>query len=188
MTSRARRKRYVALVRGINVGTHKRVSMADLRAVFEAVGAENVVTHLQSGNVVFESPESARKLAPSIERELERSVGLQVSVLLRTPADLAKLERSNPYGREQDGKKVHVAFLDASPTASRARTLDKERVAPDEFRVAGRHVFLHYPRGYARSKLTNDYLERQLSVRSTMRNWTTVKALAELAGAKRGSR
>ena len=162
--------------------------MTDLRTVFGAVGAENVVTHLQSGNVVFESSSGTRDLAPALERAIERRLRLQVSVLLRTPAELAKVVGSNPYPREPDGRKVHVAFLDGSPARSRLGTLDRERVAPDEFRVAGRHVYLHYPSGYGRSKLTNDYLERQLGVRSTVRNWTTVTALAELARAKPRSR
>ena len=64
------------------------------------------------------------------------------------------------------------------------RGLDPVRVEPDEFRLVGREVYLHYPKGYGRSKLTNDYLEKQLGVATTMRNWRTVAALAELVGAR----
>jgi uncharacterized protein (DUF1697 family) len=173
---------YVALLRGINVGRHRRVSMADVKEAFAAAGAEDVATYLQSGNVVLESSLSAAKLAPRLEKELERRLGHDIAVLVRTRADLARLVANNPFADEKDGKKLHVAFLASAPRPSRVRTLDPERVAPDAFRVAGRAVYLHYPKGYGRSKLTNDYLEKQLGVRSTMRNWKTVSTLAERAG------
>jgi uncharacterized protein (DUF1697 family) len=175
---------YVAFLRGINVGRHRRVSMANVKAAFDAAGAENATTYLQSGNVLCESRLSAAKLAPSLERELQRRLGLEITVVVRTRSDLARLVDGNPWSDEADGKKVHVAFLEAAPKASAVARLDRERVAPDEFRVAGRDIYLHYPRGYGRSKLTNDYLEKQLGIRSTMRNWKTVTALAGLSGAK----
>jgi len=179
----ARRKTYVALIRGINVGRHRRVSMADLRDVFAAIGADDVVTHLQSGNVVFASPSGARELVSAIEREIRARLDLDVSVLIRTPVELGRIVAGNPFRTETDPKKLHVAFLEAPPPRRRLGALDSERVAPDEFRVAGRHVYLHYPTGSGRSKLTNDYLEKQLGVRATMRNWKTVTALAGLARA-----
>jgi uncharacterized protein (DUF1697 family) len=174
---------YIALVRGINVGRHRRVSMADLRDAFAAAGVDNATTYLQSGNVHLESRLSAAKLAPKLEKELERRLGLDVSIFVRTRAQLARLVERNPFADESDAKKVHVAFLESAPQRTRARNLDPERVAPDEFRVVAREIYLHYPNGYGRSKLTNDYLEKQLGVRSTLRNWKTVTALAELASA-----
>jgi uncharacterized protein (DUF1697 family) len=179
---------YVALLRGINVGRHRRISMADVKDVFAAAGAEEAMTYLQSGNVVFETPASAAKLAPMLEKELKRCLGYDISVVVRTGTQLAQLVAKNPFPNESDAKKLHVAFLDSTPRRGRARPLDPERVAPDEFRVAGRHVYLHYPSGYGRSKLTNDYLEKQLGVGSTMRNWRTVTALAELADARSRAR
>ena len=175
---------YVALLRGINVGSHRRVSMADVKDAFAAAGAEEATTYLQSGNVVFETRTSAAKVGSRLEKELERRLGHDISVMVRTGAQLAQLVAKNPFPNESDGKKLHVAFLEPAPGRARTKRLDPERVAPDEFQVAGRHVYLHYPSGYGRSKLTNDYLEKQLGVGSTMRNWRTVTALAELAGAR----
>ena len=171
---------YVALLRGINVGRHRRVSMADVKEAFARAGATDARTYLQSGNVVFESRLGAAKLGPKLERELERRLGHDISVAVRTRAEIKRVLERNPFADERDGKKLHVAFLDSAPPRSRAGRLDPERVAPDAFKVSGREVYLHYPSGYGRSKLTNDYLETQLGVRSTMRNWTTVSALAEL--------
>jgi uncharacterized protein (DUF1697 family) len=178
---------YIALLRGINVGRHNRMSMAGLRELFAAAGAEEVATHLQSGNVVFESRAGIAELGRRIERAIESSLGLQVSVLLRTKAQLAKVVAGNPFPAEGDAKKLHVAFLGDRPGRARVRALDPARVYPDEFQVVGREIYLHYPNGYGRSKLTNEYLERQLGVAATMRNWNTVTALAELASARRPS-
>ena len=157
--------------------------MDAVKAAFAAAGAAHATTYLQSGNVICESSLTAAKLAPALERELERQLEHDIAVVVRTKADLARLVAGNPWSDEQDGKKVHVAFLEAAPKRGARARLDPERVAPDEFRLAGRDVYLHYPNGYGRSKLTNDYLEKQLGVRSTMRNWKTVMALAELSGA-----
>jgi uncharacterized protein (DUF1697 family) len=157
--------------------------MADVKAAFAAAGVTEVTTYLQSGNVICESSLTAAKLAPALERELERRLKHDIAVLVRTKADLGRLVSRNPWSHERDGTKVHVAFLEAAPKRGARARLDRERVAPDEFRLAGRNVYLHYPNGYGRSKLTNDYLEKQLGVRSTMRNWKTVTALAERTGA-----
>jgi uncharacterized protein (DUF1697 family) len=174
-------KTYVALLRGINLGSRNKVSMADLRALLEALGAEDVATYVQSGNAVFKSEiGSAAELGGAIEKAIRRDLGLDVSVLLRTKAQIGKVVGGNPFAEAaKDPTKVHVTFLDDAP--SRVRELEAKDFAPDEFRVAGREVYLHCPNGYGRSKLNNAYLEKQLGVAATTRNWRTVAKLAELA-------
>ncbi len=180
------RKRYVALLRGINLGGHNRVSMPDLRALFGSLGAEDVATHVQSGNVIFKSDKGAGKLTEAIEKRIRRDLGLSVTVLLRTQPQLAKVVAGNPFA--EDGKeptKLHVTFLAEKPVLARARELDPERAAPDEFHVVGQEIYLHCPNGYGRSKLTNAYFEKHLGVAATTRNWRTVTKLAELASSRR---
>src|SRR3954453_8921063 len=156
--------------------------MADLRALVEEVGAEEVTTYVQSGNVVFKSREGAPALTRRIEEELERRLGLDVRVLVRTAAELRTVAAANPFARDDvDAKKLHVTFLAAKPAQARVRKLDPARAAPDEFRVAAREVYLHCPNGYGRSKLTNAYFEQQLDLAATTRNWKTVTTLADLA-------
>ena len=155
--------------------------MPDLRALLESLGAEDVVTYVQSGNVIFKSTESADKLNRIIERRIRRDLGLSVTVLLRTPRRLAKVEAGNPFAGEPT--KLHVTFLAEKPDRARVRKLDPKHAAPDEFRIVGQEVYLHCPNGYGRSKLTNAYFEKQLGVAATTRNWKTVTKLAELAGA-----
>lgn len=168
---------YVALLRGINLGARNKVAMVDLKALFAALGAEDVVTYVQSGNVVFAA---AGDLAEAAERRIRSDLGLDVKVLTRTAKELARVEARNPFAG-RDAKSLHVTFLADKPDRARARGLDPKRFEPDEFRVVGREVYLHCPNGYGRSKLTNAYFEKELGVAATTRNWRTVTSLAGLA-------
>jgi uncharacterized protein (DUF1697 family) len=178
------RTTYVALLRGINLGGRNKVSMADLRALFASLGAEEVATYVQSGNVIFKSADASAKLIEATERRIRRDLGLSVTVLLRTRPQLAKVLAGNPFANdEREATKLHVTFLAAKPDRTRVRELDPERAEPDEFRVAGQEIYLRCPNGYGRSKLTNAYFEKQLGVAATTRNWKTVRKLVELASA-----
>jgi uncharacterized protein (DUF1697 family) len=173
---------YVALLRGINLGARNKISMAELRELVGGLDAEDVTTYLQSGNVVFKTAMPAREIAGAIEAAIDRDLGLDVAVLLRTPAQLAALVDRNPFTeRARDAKELHVTFLADRPQAASVERLDPRRSEPDEFRVVGREVYLRCPKGYGRSKLTNAYFEKQLALVATTRNWNTVTKLAELA-------
>jgi uncharacterized protein (DUF1697 family) len=173
---------YVALLRGVNVGGSRKLPMKELAALLGSLGLEDVVTYIQSGNAVFRAPAGGRaELGRRIERAIEQAVGLDVTVVLRTPAELAKVLESNPFGA--DVAKLHVVFLGARPTKAAAARLDPERSPPDEFRLVGAEIYVRFPGGSGRSKLSNDYFERTLGVRATMRNWRTVTKLLELARA-----
>ncbi len=178
------RTTYVALLRGINLGARNKLAMADLRTLVEGLGADDVSTYVQSGNVVFKAAAKADELAREIEERIRRDHGLQVPVLLRTKAQLAKLVTNNPFVKgRKDPAMLHVTFLADTPDRARVRKLDAQDAPPDEFHVVGREVYLHCPNGYGRSKLTNAFFEKQLAVVATTRNWRTVTTLAELASA-----
>ncbi|MFI7578034.1 DUF1697 domain-containing protein [Micromonospora sp. NPDC049497] len=175
--------RYVALLRGVNVGGAK-VGMADLRRLVTNLGHDDVKTYLQSGNVVFgSSVRDAEALAGGIERAIAGELGLTVPVLVRSGREMAAVAGGNPYAdREEDPTRLLVAFLATAPKKS---TVDALAVPGGEnvaFTVSGREVFLHYPDGgYGRSRFTNAYLEKKLGVVATTRNWRSVRALADLA-------
>jgi uncharacterized protein (DUF1697 family) len=169
------RTTYAALLRGINLGSRNKIAMADLRALFERVGAEDVATYVQSGNVVFASAEPQAGLARTIERRIAADLGLEIAVQLRTRAQLAKAVRENPYAGHELAA-LHVTFLAERPERGRVRALDPSRSEPDEFHVAGREVYLYCPNGYGVSKLSNAWFEKQLDVAATTRNWRTVTA------------
>jgi uncharacterized protein (DUF1697 family) len=176
----ARRTRYVALLRGINLGARNKLAMADLRTLVTELGAEDVETYVQSGNVVFTSGSSAATLKRQIEERIRRDHGHEIAVLLRTRAELAKLVAGNPFPRAgKDPATLHVTFLADAP--GRAR-IEAPGSGADEFRIVRREVYLHCPNGYGRSKLSNAFFEKKLGVVATTRNWRTVTTLAQLVG------
>jgi uncharacterized protein (DUF1697 family) len=173
---------FVALLRGVNVGGKNALPMGELRAALAALGFEDVVTYLQSGNVVFRSRAgNARRLAAEVEQRIEQVFEISVAVLVRTPAELRKIAAGNPFLRdENDLTKLHVVFLDGRPAAGAMARLDPDRSPPDRFSLRGRELYLHLPKGGGRSKLTIDYFERELGVRATARNWKTLTKLIVL--------
>jgi uncharacterized protein (DUF1697 family) len=184
VSGRARPKTYVALIRGINVGGHKRVAMEDLRTVFRSLGCDDVRTYVQSGNVLFRSPDTPAHLVRAAEDRIEGTLGLDVAVLIRTKEQLARIVKGNPFlAAGADPAKLHVMFLAARPDSKRSRDVSGTSFDGEELHVQGLEIYLHYPGGYGRSKLSNAYLEKQLAVKATTRNWKTVTTLADLASA-----
>lgn len=169
--------RYVALLRGVNVGGANRLAMADLRALVERLGFDRVETFIQSGNVLFDA---AGRVEPArLERALADELGLAVDVVVRSSAQLAGIVAANPF-TQRDPATLHVAFLAEPPAGSLERTLERDRFLPDEFALAAGELFLCLPTGMGRAKLPG-YLGRALAVSMTARNWKTVCRLAELA-------
>ena len=173
--------RYVALLRGVNVGGRNKLPMAELRDLFASAGCAAVRTYIQSGNAVFEATQDLAEAVPEIVTvAIRRRFGYESAVVLRSGEELRQVATSNPFDTSGDPRFLHVAFLKDTPNAEAVSRLDPERPPPDEFVVRGRNVYLHYPNGVARSKLTNEYLAVQLQTVSTMRNWRTVLRLLEI--------
>jgi uncharacterized protein (DUF1697 family) len=174
--------RYVALIRGINVGGHRRVSMGDLRELTESLGHESVSTYVQSGNVLFESgARSERKLEQGFEQAIATELGHDVRVMVRSAGHLGRIVDQNPFaGRKPEPKQLHVVFLAEKAAASKLRSIDMAAYAPDEMSASGRDLYVYLPNGAGRANLTNAILEKQLGVPGTMRNWRTVTTLADM--------
>lgn len=173
---------YLALLRGINVGGKNKLPMKDLKELFVEAGSESVRTYIQSGNVVFDATAAVAKRIPEhIPALIQERFGLRTPVIVRTAEDLAAVVANNPFlkaGAPED--ELHVYFLADEPSASRIEALDPARSPGDEFAVKGREVYLRLPNGMARTKLTNDYIDRKLATTSTGRNWRTVTKLHAL--------
>jgi uncharacterized protein (DUF1697 family) len=175
---------YVSLLRGINVSGRNRIAMADLRALYEAHGHHDVATYVQSGNVISRSTtRGAPAVARAIQRAITEDLGLDVTVIVRTPAELTRVLHGNPLlTAGADPTKLHVTFLAGPPDRARVAALDGEAFAPDQFAVHGHEIYVHCPGGYGNTKINNAYFERKLGVVATTRNWKTVNQLATLAG------
>ena len=151
--------------------------MADLRAALEALGYENVVTYIQSGNVAFNTARASNpKLAAAIEAEVASACKVESTVMVRTAAEMAKLAAGHPFPKSAPAPTVYVLFCDRPPKGK----LELPAGATEQFVVAGGDIYGYYPAGYGTSKLGSTYLERKLGVSITGRNWNTVQKLAEL--------
>ena len=177
-------QRYVALLRGVNVGGRNKLPMAGLRDVCTEAGCAAVQTYIQSGNVVFKAAQDLAERVPEIVSiAIRQRFGFETAVVVRSKEELRQVVASNPLDTSADPRFLHVAFLENSPGADAVARLDPERSPPDVFEVRGGNVYLHYPNGVARSRLTNEYLAAQLQTVSTTRNWRTVLALLDMVNA-----
>jgi uncharacterized protein (DUF1697 family) len=176
---------YAALLRGINVGGRAKIPMRELAELFGSLGHGEVTTYIQSGNVVFRSPAGRPAgIVRGIEHAITERFGLTVTVILRTHAELASIAAANPFpDAEGQPSKLHVLFLDRQPDDSAIAGLDPNRSPGDGFHAAGREVYLRYPAGSGKTKLTLDWFERQLGVKGTARNWNTLLRLIALTEA-----
>jgi uncharacterized protein (DUF1697 family) len=156
--------------------------MARLRETLEEAGFTDVRTHLQSGNVVLVSRSKPQQTARKCERAIEDEFGLSIDVVVRTPAELARVVKRNPLGKvAKDPKRYQVSFLAGPLPAGVKPKLQEALREPEELVFASREIYAWHPDGVARSKLWAALAGRGLGVTATARNWTTVTKLLELA-------
>jgi uncharacterized protein (DUF1697 family) len=177
--------RVAALLRGINIGPHKRIAMTALREIVESLGHADVETYLQSGNVVFTPAAGAPKdLGAQLEAAIADAAGHDVPVLTRTGKELAKVVGSSPYTAD-DPTKLVVVFLAEAVELGDLSLGDLGAYLPDELTLAGRELYVSVPNGQAGSKLMESLTKRHLPTTATVRNWRTVTALAGLTADER---
>ena len=175
----------VSFLRGVNVGGYHKIRMEELRKVYEALGLEDVKTLLQSGNVVFRTRErNLQKLAGRIEAAIEERWGFRPAVILRTAAEMAEAMARNPFAGRKDVEpaKLAVVFLGSDPGEEVREAVRRIPCDPEELRIEGREMYIYFPNGMGRPRLSMPVVERTLKVAATARNWNTVRKLGELAG------
>jgi uncharacterized protein (DUF1697 family) len=172
----------VALLRGINVGRHNRIGMADLRALLEDAGYRDVRTHLQSGNVVATAPIAAGKVAAAMRDLIADRLGLTLDVVVRTVRELAAVVDADPLAKaDADGAKHLVVFLSAAPDPDAVARIEAQDFAPELFAVRGREAYMWCPDGMRDSPLVKAVNHRPLAPITTARNWNTVTRVLEIA-------
>ena len=174
---------YIALLRGINVGGHRLIKMADLKAMFVALGFGGAQTYIQSGNVVFDADEAEQPLRERIEQQIAATFGFPVVVALRTHDELARVIMACPFAQDTlaEGERLYVALLAETPASVGIERMLASKIEPDEFRVLGREVYLLYRQNMRETQLTNNLLESRLGVPATTRNWRTLTTLAAMS-------
>ncbi len=174
--------RLAVLLRGVNLGGRNRVSMPALREALEEAGFSDVVTYLQSGNVVLTSGKPAKRVASAVERVLADRFDLDIQVLVRTRAQLAAIVERNPLGKIAiDPKRYQVTFLESAPKAEVLRKLNSVAANGERIEHVGRELYAWHPSGVGRSKLAVLLAGKGLGMTATARNWRTVTRLRELA-------
>ena len=174
----------VGLLRGVNVGGKHKIRMETLRALCESLGFEEPRTFIQSGNVVFRTRQrNLRLLAERLEEAIERGHGFRPAVVLRTVADMRGVVARNPFGTRRDIEpaKLVVTFLADQPAVSACQKVLAMKTDPEELRIVGREMFIHFPLGMGRTKVPTAQIEKTLGTPGTGRNWNTVLKLLDIA-------
>jgi uncharacterized protein (DUF1697 family) len=174
---------YISMLRGINVGGHKKIKMDRLRQSFEALGFDQVKTYIQSGNVVFKGAKlSTAALSRKIEDKILSDFGFSVSVLTRTADEMRQTIEANPFLQQRgiDPGKLHVTFLSEAPLPAALKKLADLTTAPNQFHCLGRDIYFYLPNGVAESVLMKSPVDRMLAVVITTRNWRTVSTLYQM--------
>jgi uncharacterized protein (DUF1697 family) len=169
----------IVLLRGINLGSKRRVSMPELRDALEEAGFGGVQTYVQSGNLVLSSKRSPAQTARAVKKLIEERFRLDVPVVVRTKGELAAVVKANPLeSAVTDPKAYQVTFFENAPDSKLIRKLSELATDDEKLAHSGREVYAWHPDGIARSKLWNAIAKTP----GTSRNWTTVTKLLELAG------
>jgi uncharacterized protein (DUF1697 family) len=174
----------IVLLRGVNLGGHNRVAMPALREALEESGLEQVVTYVQSGNVVLDSGVKPDALARDVEAVIAGAFDLDVAVVVRTRAELAKVVRHDAFGElaGNEEKLYQVSFCAEKPDKEAVAKVAERAVEGERVLLHGREIYAWFPHGVGRSKLAAQLSKKKLGTVLTARNWTTVKKLLELAG------
>ena len=177
--------KYISILRGINVGGKRKILMSDLKKLYSDLGFSNIITYIQSGNVIFDtnSIDNIVDLESKIEQSITSTFGFDVPVIVRTVPELQRSIAANPFLKKQDVEveRLCLTFLKDLPASEKQDSLTKIDFHPDKFEIIDKDVFIFCHGKYSQSKLTNNLIENKLKVGATTRNWKTVCKLFELA-------
>lgn len=176
---------FIAILRGINVGGHKKVPMRELKEMCDSLGFRNVITYIQSGNVVFRSAKelTGELLSEKISEAILIKFGFEVPVICRTMDEWNEPIENNPFLSLPgiNSSFLYVTFLEKVPAENLVAAFTNIDFSPEKFFIRGKDVYLYCPDGYGNAQLNNTFIENRLGVMATTRNWKTVVTLGELA-------
>lgn len=174
--------KYAAFLRGINVVGKNKIKMEDLRKTFSSLGFQNVKTYINSGNVVYETPETDdKKLAAQIEAAIEKQFGLRIKTMVRKMDEIIEIIKNNPFeGQFENHKEMHVFFLSEPLPDEKREMLLANNNENEMFAVRNCEIFCLMRVNFPDSLAGKDYIGKKLKVAATARNWRTVNKILEL--------
>lgn len=177
-------EKFVVLLRGINVSGQKKIKMSDLKILFEDLSFTNVETYIQSGNVLFKSSTTNKKIIGNkIEKGIVGKFSYQVQIIIKTQDELGYALKNNPFLKDKtnDAERIYFTFLSEIPLADKMQKLKEVDCSPEKYIIDGATIYLFFPKGYGKAKLNNNFFEKKLNVFATTRNYKTVKTLFEMS-------
>ncbi len=172
--------KYIAILRGINVGGNRKILMADLKNLLSQKGFKNVVTYIQSGNITFNHcSESSSAIETIIIKAIKEYYDFDVPTIVMRTGAVQKIIENNPF-TEDDASKLHVTFFNEQPDLDLISKIKDLNFAPDKFQFTKKAVYLCIADKYHKTKLSNAYFEKKLKVTATTRNWKTVNKLLQI--------
>ena len=173
---------YILLLRGINVGGHKKIKMADFKTKLEKLKFKEVQTYIQSGNIVFKHTNNNQKaLAKLIEAMIVKEYGFEAKAIVILAEDFRNIFKENPYlpNKESEIEKLYCTFLFEIPEESKIELLKEVNSPHEEFIFGEACMYFLYNNGYGKAKISNPFIENKLKVAATTRNWKTMTKLIE---------
>ncbi len=172
---------YIALFRAINVLGKNILPMKDLKSILDKLGAEEVKTYIQSGNVVMNHKENdVSLLSNKISASIKKNHGFEPRVILLKKKDIERAVSNNPFPQaEVDPKTLHAFFLETKPTQPSIEKMDEIKTNTEQYKLIDKVFYLYLPDGFGKSKLA-DRAEKLLGVSATARNWRTVNKILEM--------
>ena len=170
-------KKYIVLLRGINVSGKNKIPMIDLRILLSDLDFKNVQTYIQTGNIILESSLEKELTICKIKNGIKDKFGLNISVLVKTVKELEIIFNNYPFPKENE-KILAFTFLDKVPQFF---SIDINTIDKDKYSIVEDVVYLYCPMSFSKTKLTNNTIEKKLKVTATTRNFKTTRKLLELA-------
>ena len=174
---------YVAVLRAINLGSHNKIAMSDLRDMCGRLGLEDAKTLVLSGNVVFKCANgSAAKLERVLEEASAKQLGVTTDYFVRSATEWQAIIDANPFPKEAKADPGHLLMmcLRDEPSAAQVKELRAAIKGREVVKAKGKQAYFVYPDGVGTSKLTIKVIEKALGTRGTARNWNTVLKIGEL--------
>ncbi len=175
---------YISVLRGINVSGHRLIKMDALKKSYADLGFTNILTYIQSGNVIFQFKKTEHlKIENMIKGKILNDYGFDVPVIVKDSKELNAVLINNPFLKQKDIDltKLHLTILSQIPEQSYINNLKEVNFPPDQFIVIKDIAYLFCPEGYGNTKLSNNFFESKLKVTATTRNWMTINELEKLA-------
>lgn len=172
--------KHIIFLRGINVSGKNSIKMQDLRSLLTDAGFEEVMSYIQSGNIILSSPLPKKEVKSAIHQLIQEKLGLDIEVFVVTGEELNQALLNNPFQTGHEPNRLFITFLSDQPSTDLINKLQEKDHGQEEFQLVNNMLYFFLPEGMAKSKMNNNYFEKALKVKATGRNLNTVQKLISL--------